>query len=237
MLSVMGDSWGNTRHHALSKSDFSVLDPPPAHLVSAFPCCPVDADCPAPPAPAVGHDPAGLLGAEAAGAATRTVIRIGLAPDPSFEVQLSVGDLSNARAYGLEEIVPPGAWVGAISHGGVFNEAEGHIRWIFLDNEPRTVTYEVAVLDGDLTAESFEGRLSIDGRSQPIRSAGIRLTPSADADGDGDVDLADYIALLGCLGGADEPPAPGCESSDLDGDNDVDLADVLVFEAQFTGVR
>lgn len=63
------------------------------------------------------------------------------------------------------------------------------------------------------------------------------LVLQGDADEDGDVDLADYIAMLDCLAGSDEPLAAGCESFDLDGDNDADLADLLVFQAVFTGAR
>ena len=58
-----------------------------------------------------------------------------------------------------------------------------------------------------------------------------------DVDEDGDVDLADYIAMLDCLAGPDAPLTAGCEVFDLDGDNDTDLADLLAFQAAFTGAR
>ncbi len=69
-----------------------------------------------------------------------------------------------------------------------------------------------------------------------------------DFDGDGDLDLADYVVLANCFGGPDvvptgpvccptggEPPEPCNSPGDFDRDNDIDLADVLEFQFRFTG--
>jgi hypothetical protein len=61
---------------------------------------------------------------------------------------------------------------------------------------------------------------------------------SADFDGDGDVDLADFAAFGQCFGGSNLPPAGGCPpgvDADLDGDADVDLADFALFSQLYTG--
>lgn len=59
-----------------------------------------------------------------------------------------------------------------------------------------------------------------------------------DADGDGDVDLADYLAFTACFGATDqEPDFPPCVVFDSDRDGDVDLADLLAMQAAFTGSR
>lgn len=58
-----------------------------------------------------------------------------------------------------------------------------------------------------------------------------------DLDGDGDVDLADYLALLPCVSGPGQPVATGCEDADLDGDGDSDLADLVRWQGEFTGER
>jgi hypothetical protein len=59
---------------------------------------------------------------------------------------------------------------------------------------------------------------------------------AGDADGDGDVDLADYAVLAGCMTGpGGGPPASGCSIFDLDWDGDVDLRDVAAFSVAFTG--
>jgi hypothetical protein len=66
----------------------------------------------------------------------------------------------------------------------------------------------------------------------------INFPLTADFDGDGDVDLADFASLSQCFGGSLNPPAPGCPAgvdADLDDDGDVDLADFAGFSQQFTG--
>ncbi|MCP4594125.1 MAG: hypothetical protein GY842_25630, partial [bacterium] len=51
-----------------------------------------------------------------------------------------------------------------------------------------------------------------------------------DAEGDDDVDLADYASFPACLTGPDNgPPAPQCAVFDFEPDNDVDLADFVAF--------
>jgi len=62
-----------------------------------------------------------------------------------------------------------------------------------------------------------------------------------DIDNDGDVDEADYAALLRCYTGPSGVPDPGCDPvefarADLDNDGDVDLADFSQFAALFTGM-
>ena len=56
-----------------------------------------------------------------------------------------------------------------------------------------------------------------------------------DTDGDGDVDLADFLAFSRCFTGAGRIYPPECHSADLDGDTDIDLADLVVLQAAFTG--
>jgi len=61
---------------------------------------------------------------------------------------------------------------------------------------------------------------------------------AGDLDGDGDVDLGDFLMFQLCFGGSSNPPAPTCppgREPDLDGDGDVDLADFLIFQQNFTG--
>jgi hypothetical protein len=56
-----------------------------------------------------------------------------------------------------------------------------------------------------------------------------------DMDGDGDVDLADWVLFLACLRGPDRPVPDLCDRADLDGDGDVDMDDVSIFVGEFTG--
>ncbi|MCH8244029.1 MAG: hypothetical protein IH897_15685 [Planctomycetes bacterium] len=60
---------------------------------------------------------------------------------------------------------------------------------------------------------------------------------TGDADGDGDIDLADLLTLQECFSGpAGGPLGPVCARCyDFDGDGDADLADFIVFQTRFTG--
>ena len=57
-----------------------------------------------------------------------------------------------------------------------------------------------------------------------------------DFDGDGDVDLADYVRLQTLFTGTSSSPGGGkLNEADFDADGDVDLADMLTFLEHFTG--
>jgi hypothetical protein len=63
--------------------------------------------------------------------------------------------------------------------------------------------------------------------------------PPGDIDGDGDVDVDDYLLWEACLAGPDQPN-PGCPTedfirSDMEGDQDVDEGDFARFQEAFTG--
>ena len=65
----------------------------------------------------------------------------------------------------------------------------------------------------------------------------IPVAVAGDTDGDGDVDLADYVRLIACVGQPGVTVDASCGRSDLDDDGDVDLADVIGLQALFTGPR
>lgn len=56
-----------------------------------------------------------------------------------------------------------------------------------------------------------------------------------DANGDGDVDLDDFVIFDGCVGAPGKVPPIGCEFADLDADQDVDWADFALFQVVFAG--
>ncbi len=64
-----------------------------------------------------------------------------------------------------------------------------------------------------------------------------RVPLRGDADDDGDVDLADYLALRACVGPPGRAPGFACFAFDLDLDGDVDLSDVVTFQTFVTGSR
>ncbi len=62
-----------------------------------------------------------------------------------------------------------------------------------------------------------------------VGGSGPGLPPFGDADGDGDVDLADFAAFQVCYRGAGVPYGSGCGTFDADLDGDVDQRDLRVF--------
>ncbi len=62
------------------------------------------------------------------------------------------------------------------------------------------------------------------------------LAVDFDADGDGRIDLSDYVAFADCLAGPAVPAGPGCDGFDENGDGLVDLHDFAGFQAAFGSV-
>jgi hypothetical protein len=73
----------------------------------------------------------------------------------------------------------------------------------------------------------------------PSYSAGVHASatpqPSADFDGDTDVDLADFALFQLCFNGPNRSVAPACAPQDADADGDVDLTDFGWFQSCFNG--
>ncbi|MCP4249060.1 MAG: hypothetical protein GY778_18605, partial [bacterium] len=65
--------------------------------------------------------------------------------------------------------------------------------------------------------------------------AGPLARSAADSDWDGDVDLDDFTVWQTCLAGPGIPAVGGCQNGDFDADTDVDLADFAFLQLSFTG--
>ncbi len=64
----------------------------------------------------------------------------------------------------------------------------------------------------------------------------VKIVSGPDLDGDGDVDLNDFMVFQACFNGPNRAPAgAGCADADFDADADVDLLDFLVFQTCFNG--
>ena len=64
----------------------------------------------------------------------------------------------------------------------------------------------------------------------------LAVVGPGDSDGDGDVDLADWLNFSGCMTGPNNGPVGGsCTTFDFNSDTDVDLDDFSDFQVVFTG--
>jgi hypothetical protein len=113
---------------------------------------------------------------------------------------------------------------GQVDNGG---DQSAVLRWFWKD----TTAQRWARIT--TSAASFTSRPVID-ITKPIRLdillAPACLTVAGDADGDGDVDLADVDEFVGCLDGPATGFGAGCECADVNGDAKVDLADYAVMQ-------
>jgi len=92
------------------------------------------------------------------------------------------------------------------------------------DPKPCILTGTCGWGDGDMNCDGVVDALDLEA-----------LPASADFDGDGDVDLQDFLPIHDCLGGPDVPTSDECAAYDLDGDGDVDLGDLAMLQEAFSG--
>jgi hypothetical protein len=116
--------------------------------------------------------------------AARREMPAAFVPGEPLVVRLSVAP-ANARTYAIEEQCPPGWTVASISGGGEFDAVNGRLKWgPFLDNTPRTVSYEVTPPPNAGSVANFTGVVSLDGTSRSITgscalSEGCRVAVTA----------------------------------------------------------
>ena len=91
--------------------------------------------------------------------------------------------------------------------------------------------------DGKRQSLNDQGMLAIVLQFTDGTEGVFRISPPVfgDGDQDGDVDLADWSLMAGCLTGPDGGLPPDCSAFDLDADGDVDLVDHRLFQQLFQG--
>lgn len=108
-----------------------------------------------------------------------------------------------------------------------------------------TFSGEIQIVGGEVTATVTSEFMIVFDPDNPdfgtvtamstVVATGTIVTPG-DADGDGDVDLADFEAYLDCVTGRDNGPIGAtCGVFDFDTDDDVDFVDFSEFQLRYTG--
>ncbi|MFN7138952.1 MAG: Ig-like domain-containing protein [Limisphaerales bacterium] len=93
-----------------------------------------------------------------------------------FTVSIAVNASAAVKAYALEEAIPFGFLVTNITEQGVFCPMTRKVRWgVFLDAEPRTVSYQLIGTTNAPTIARFAGIVSCNGINHPVTGRrGIR---------------------------------------------------------------
>jgi hypothetical protein len=120
---------------------------------------------PAPrPQGAGGPEPAGLV---------RRIIPDHTNPGEPFTVRLPIKPPAGATAYAVEEKLPAGWQVTQASHDGYYDARNNSLRWgVFLDDQERTLVYQVTPPANATSSGVFSGRASYDGAERGIEGAG-----------------------------------------------------------------
>ncbi|MEI6568634.1 MAG: hypothetical protein WCR20_18275, partial [Verrucomicrobiota bacterium] len=81
--------------------------------------------------------------------------------------------LEKVGMYTLTEIVPAGWTVGVISQGGSYDASKHWVRWLFMDNLARVVTFQLTQSSGSPTNAVLRGEASFDGMAVTITGLGV----------------------------------------------------------------
>jgi len=134
-------------------------------------CYELDPGIPNPPlwwVPCTG-EPGGMAGAGGVAEWGERVMPATFLPGNTLTVTLSIQPPAAASAFAVEESIPPGWSVAAVSRSGVFNAAQGTVRWgPFMDAQPRQCTYQAVSPEAALGPASFSGTVSVDGMGNSV---------------------------------------------------------------------
>jgi hypothetical protein len=119
------------------------------------------------------------LAGAAVDSATRH-LQASCAPGESVNVRLALVPASGTTTVAVEEELPEGWDVLAVSDEGVFDAAQRRLRWgVFFSGEPRELSYTLAAPSGVASHAAWIGTATFDGRRVAIQ--GIDTAVAADA--------------------------------------------------------
>ncbi|MBK9315806.1 MAG: Ig-like domain repeat protein [Acidobacteria bacterium] len=92
-------------------------------------------------------------------------------PGVGLVVTLAITPDSSTVSQVIEETLPIGWTVSSVSDQGEFDNVSGKVRWLFFDNNQRTLTYTVVPPLGETGSKAFNGIVIFDETQIPIGGA------------------------------------------------------------------
>jgi len=121
-----------------------------------------------------------------------------------FTVTVSVKPSDTVQVYAMEEETPQ-EWTVSVSDPGYFDAVNNKVKFgPFMDNEERTLTYQITSPRGASGEFSLSGIASFDGSDLEISENSTVTIVGADINDDGKADLADVILALRISAGFDD---------------------------------
>jgi hypothetical protein len=142
-------------------------------------------------------------------------------PDETFTVR-------NSGLVTLDYTITDDAdWLSVSPDAGTSTGEEDTITVHYTTTTLSPGTYTATITVADVAAENTPQTVGVT----------LVITPATgDFDGDGDVDLTDFMRFQTCFNGPNRPAAQeNCTDTDMDTDNDVDLQDFLKFQTCYNG--
>jgi hypothetical protein len=122
----------------------------------------------------------------------------------AFTVSINVQPSDTVQVYAVEEDIPRD-WTVSVDDPGFFDETNNKVKFgPFMDNEARTLSYQITSPPGVSGEYAFSGIASFDGADMEISEDTAVTVVGADLNSDGKADLSDAIRILRVLAGFDE---------------------------------
>ncbi|MCA9253731.1 MAG: BACON domain-containing protein [Phycisphaerales bacterium] len=101
-------------------------------------------------------------------------------PNQPITRTISVSPPTGTSVFGVQEDLPDGWTASAISDDGEYDANNGSVKWFFLDDAARTLTYSATADAGADGEQCFEGEINFDGNTTATLEAEcIPLCPEA----------------------------------------------------------
>lgn len=93
-------------------------------------------------------------------------------PGESFTVRIVLNPANDTLAVGLQDSPPSGWTVSNISHDGEWDATNAAVKWFFLDDQTRTLAYEVTPRGNAAGSACFGGQVNSDGGTDQDMAGG-----------------------------------------------------------------